>query len=73
MTTIHAPENCRKEQQTTDRTLQVKMFIHKDPKEVEKTIAHWLTQNEVRVHHIAQSQSEKGGQFIFVVTLFYTA
>jgi hypothetical protein len=25
----------------------------------------------VIIHHIAQSQSEKGGSFVFVITLFY--
>ena len=51
--------------------VQVKMFVHNQPKEAEKAIAQWLKENDVIIHHIAQSQSEKGGSFVFVLTLFY--
>jgi hypothetical protein len=51
--------------------VQVKMFVHNNPKDAEKAIAQWLKENDVTIHHIAQSQSEKGGSFVFVITLFY--
>jgi len=47
------------------------MFVYNNPKEAEKAISEWLKQNDVTVHHIAQSQSEKNGNFVFVITLFY--
>jgi hypothetical protein len=47
------------------------MFVHSNPKDAEKAIAQWLKENDVIIHHIAQSQSEKGGSFVFVLTLFY--
>lgn len=52
-------------------TLEVKMFVYDNPKEAEKAIAQWLKENDVMIHHIAQSQSEKGGSFVFVITLFF--
>jgi hypothetical protein len=51
--------------------LQVKMFINNNPKEAEKAITNWLKENDVIIHHIVQSQSEKNGSFVFVITLFY--
>lgn len=50
---------------------QVKMFIHKDPEDAEKAISRWLNENDVSIVHIGQSQSEKGGNFVFILTLFY--
>jgi hypothetical protein len=52
-------------------TVEVKMFVYDNPKEAEKAIAQWLKENDVMIHHIAQSQSEKGGSFVFVITLFF--
>ena len=52
-------------------TVQVKMFVHSNPKDAEKAIEQWLKENDVTIHHIAQSQSEKNGSFVFVITLFY--
>jgi hypothetical protein len=50
---------------------EVKLFIHTDPKEAEKAINQFLKQNKVTVNHIGQSQSEKGGNFVFVVAVFF--
>jgi hypothetical protein len=52
-------------------SLQVKMFVHSNPMDAEKAIGHWLKQNDVSVHHITQSQSEKSGSFVFVVSVFF--
>lgn len=52
-------------------TVQVKMFVHNNPKDAEKAIAQWLKENDVIIHQVTQSQSEKGGSFVFVITLFY--
>jgi hypothetical protein len=47
------------------------MFVNNDPKEAEKNISQWLSQNDVHVRHITQSQSEKGGHFVLIVSLYY--
>jgi len=47
------------------------MFVYNQPKEAEKAVSQWLKENDVTLHHIVQSQSEKNGSFIFVITLFY--
>jgi hypothetical protein len=70
MTTIQLTQN--KEQFLLDSSdVRVKMFIHNHPKDAETDISQWLKENDVMIHHIAQSQSEKNGSFIFVVTVFY--
>lgn len=51
---------------------QVRIFIDKDPKEAEKNINAWLRENKVFIHHIGQSQGEKGGNFIFSISIFYS-
>lgn len=47
------------------------MFLFNNPEDAEKAVNEWLKENDVTIHHIAQSQSEKGGQFVFVISLFY--
>lgn len=71
MTTIQLKQNTGKEFLYDSSSVQVKMFVHSNPKDAEKAIAQWLKENDVIIHHIAQSQSEKGGSFVFVLTLFY--
>lgn len=71
MMTIHQTKNTTKEFAFDSSALQVKMFVHNNPKDAEREIARWIKENNVIIHHIAQSQSEKGGSFIFVITLFY--
>jgi hypothetical protein len=72
MTTNQLTQKTGKEILMDTPAVQVKMFIHNQPKDAEKSIGHWLNENDVTIHHIAQSQSEKGGSFIFVLTVFYT-
>lgn len=71
MTTIQLTQNADKEFLFDSSAVQVKMFIHNNPKDAEKAISQWLKENDVIIHHIAQSQSEKSGSFVFVLTLFY--
>jgi hypothetical protein len=71
MTTIQLAPNPARHYLTDSASTQIKMFVHNNPKEAEKAIGEWLQENDVRIHHIAQSQSEKGGNFVFVITLFY--
>jgi hypothetical protein len=57
--------------QPQTRKLQVKLFVQKDPSEAEKEVGLWLRQHDVCVAHITQSQSEQGGRFVFILSLFY--
>jgi hypothetical protein len=52
-------------------SMQLRMFVSNDPKEAEKNISQWLSQNYVHVRHVTQSQSEKGGHFVLIVSLYY--
>ena len=70
MTTIQLSEQTGKGV-ITQTALHVKMFIHTDPAEAEKSVSIWLKQNDVAIDHITQSQSEKNGKFVFVLTVFY--
>lgn len=71
MATIQLTQKTVKDFSFDSSAVQVKMFVHNDPKDAEKAIAQWLRENSVTIHHMAQSQSEKGGSFVFVITLFY--
>lgn len=51
---------------------QVKIFNEKDPADAEKKINAWLMENKVFIHHVGQSQGERGGNFIFSISLFYS-
>ena len=52
-------------------SMQVKMFVHSTPVDAEKAIGQWLKKHDVTIHHITQSQSEKSGSFVFVVSVFF--
>ena len=49
----------------------MKMFVSSDSISVEKNVNEWLEENNVWVHHIGQSQSEKSGKFVFTLSVFY--
>lgn len=51
---------------------EIKMFVHSQPREAEKEVSNWLKANRVTLHYITQSQSEKGGNLVFVISLFYS-
>jgi len=47
------------------------MFVHNSPDAAEKEINDWLQQQQIRICHITQSQCERQGRFVFVVSMFY--
>jgi hypothetical protein len=51
--------------------MEMKMFVSSDSISVEKNVNDWLVKNNVSVHHIGQSQSEKNGKFVFTLSVFY--
>jgi len=71
MTTIQLAQNGAKQFLLNSCSTEAKMFVHNNPKDAERAVNQWLKENDVTIHHIAQSQSEKGGHFVFVITLFY--
>lgn len=51
--------------------LQVKLFVHHSLDGIEQSINSWLRQQQVAICHITQSQSEKQGRFVFVLSVWY--
>ena len=65
--TTYASEK-KKKQSTVTR---VKLFADSEPLEVEKKLNEWLYHNDIEIKHVGQSQSEKGGRLVFVMSVFY--
>jgi hypothetical protein len=53
-------------------SMEVMMFVCNNPQQAEKEVGQWLAHNPVTITHITQSQSERGGAFVFVLSLFYS-
>jgi hypothetical protein len=51
--------------------LKVKMFIHNTVDTVENEVNQWIAANDIEPCHITQSQSEKQGRFVFVMSVFF--
>jgi hypothetical protein len=58
-------------QTETETTMKVKMFVRHSLEDVESRVNEWMEQNNVRISHVAQSQCEKQGKFVFVLSVFY--
>jgi hypothetical protein len=58
-------------QSLLQKRVQLKTFVHQNIDEAEKAINNWLELNDITIQHIGQSQSEKNGRFVFVISLFY--
>jgi hypothetical protein len=52
-------------------TTRVKVFHFREPDSVEQVINEWLSREKIIIRHITQSQSEKQGWFLLVVSVFY--
>lgn len=52
--------------------MEVKLFVAENPQLAESQVNEWLQHHAARVHHVAQSQSEKNGRFVFVISIYYT-
>lgn len=52
--------------------MQTKIFVHHSAETAEKELNDWLKENKVSVQYIGQSQSEQGGRFVFIISVFYT-
>ena len=56
---------------TDKRSMQVKLFVHHSLDEVENRLNEWLAGRFIDVCHITQSQCEKQGRFVFVLSVFF--
>ena len=52
--------------------MEVKLFIAENPQAAEEQVNGWLQRSTPKVHHVGQSQSERNGRFVFVITIYYT-
>lgn len=53
--------------------MKVKLFVRHSLEELEQELGEWIEQQDIRICHVAQSQCEKQGRFVFVLSLFYQA
>ena len=51
--------------------MEVKMFVQNSLDKVEENVNEWLSQHQVSIQHITQSQCERQGKFVFVMSVFY--
>jgi hypothetical protein len=51
--------------------MQMKMFIHNDPEVVESQVNNWLGEFDLEVCHVTQSQCERQGRLLFVISVYY--
>ena len=58
-------------QTETNTAKKVKMFVRNSLHEVETEVNEWMEQESIRISHVAQSQCEKQGKFVFVLSVFY--
>ena len=50
---------------------QLKLFVFTELNGIEEKVNEWLLANDVFILHTNQSQCEKGGKFLFVLSLVY--
>ena len=56
----------------TATATKVKLFILSHPEAAEEKLQEWLqTHQDIEIDHITQSQSERNGRFLFIVSIFY--
>lgn len=51
--------------------MEIKMFVCHNPDTAEENIRTWLQNNNFRIDHLTQSQSEKNGKFLLIISIFY--
>lgn len=51
--------------------MEVKFFVGDNLQQVEQHVNGWLHTTGADIKHITQSQSEKNGRFVFVITIFF--
>lgn len=62
----------RNEKDTQRKAKRLKTFVFNNITEAEEKVNYWLQNNEVTIEHLVQSQCEKGGAFVFVISIMYS-
>jgi len=62
----------RNETESQKKTKRLKTFVFNNITEAEEKVNYWLQNNEVTIEHLVQSQCEKGGAFVFVISIMYS-
>lgn len=62
----------RNETESQKKTKRLKTFVFNNITEAEEKVNHWLQNNDVTIEHLVQSQCEKGGAFVFVISIMYS-
>lgn len=62
----------RNETGTQQKAKRLKTFVFNNITEAEEKVNYWLQNNEVTIEHLVQSQCEKGGAFVFVISIMYS-
>jgi hypothetical protein len=52
--------------------MEVKLFVAENLQSAELQVNDWLQSCTAKVHHVGQSQSEKNGRFVFVISIYYS-
>ncbi|RYY95881.1 MAG: hypothetical protein EOO11_14860 [Chitinophagaceae bacterium] len=53
------------------RELRVQQFISNDPAGAARDLQTWLAESDAEVCSLTQSQGERQGRFLFVITVMY--
>lgn len=53
--------------------MQVKMFVVDNLPTAEQEVNEWLQSVSAAVRHVSQSQCERNGRFLFVISIYYTS
>jgi hypothetical protein len=56
----------------TSSSIKMKIFSGSDFNQTESEVNTWLSQNAIRIDHICQSQCERNGKLLFLVSVFFT-
>jgi hypothetical protein len=57
---------------TARSTMKMKIFSGADFTQTEEEINEWLSKNPARIEQICQSQCERNGKLLFLVSVFFT-
>jgi hypothetical protein len=57
----------------SEQSVKMKTFTDQDPAIVERKVNDWMNAHNVKIRHVGQSQSEKSGRFVFIISVFYSS
>ena len=54
-------------------SVKAKMFAGNNFEQIEKAVNDWLNRQNIIVQHIGQSQCERNGNLLLLITIFYNS